>query len=65
MKESFKDFHVWEKIKGRLNPESVILIEFIQEWGRSYDQKKVEVFYAEEGNDIIIITVYVFYGKWE
>jgi len=33
--------------------------------GRFYDQKRVEVFYAEEGNDIIIITVYVFYGKWE
>ena len=36
-----------------------------ERFGRSYDQKKVEVFYAEEGNDIIIITVYVFYGKWE
>ena len=38
---------------------------FGERFGRSYDQKKVEVFYAEEGNDIIIITVYVFYGKWE
>ena len=36
-----------------------------ERFGGSYDQKKVEVFYAEEGNDIIIITVYVFYGKWE
>ena len=31
---------------------------------RYYDQKRVEVFYAEEGSDIIVITVYVFYGKW-
>jgi len=32
--------------------------------GRYYDQKRVEVFYAEEGSDIIVITVYVFYGEW-
>jgi hypothetical protein len=32
--------------------------------GRYYDQKRVEVFYAEEGSDIIMITVYVFYGEW-
>jgi hypothetical protein len=30
-----------------------------------YEQKRVEIFYIEEGDDIIIITVYVFYGKWE
>ncbi|MEW5900085.1 MAG: DUF4258 domain-containing protein [Acidobacteriota bacterium] len=33
--------------------------------GRFYDHKRVEVFYVQEGNDIIVITVYVFYGKWE
>ncbi len=30
-----------------------------------YDQKRTEVFYAIEGNQIITVTVYVFYGKWE
>ncbi|PIU56962.1 MAG: hypothetical protein COS88_02230 [Chloroflexi bacterium CG07_land_8_20_14_0_80_51_10] len=33
--------------------------------GRRYDQKKVEVFYTIEGNLIVTVTVYVFYGKWE
>ena len=30
-----------------------------------YEQKRVEVFYTLEGNVIITVTVYVFYGKWE
>lgn len=30
-----------------------------------YDQKKVEVFYSVEGNTIVTVTVYVFYGRWE
>lgn len=30
-----------------------------------YEQKRVEVFYTIEGNKIITVTVYVFYGKWE
>ncbi|MCC7201449.1 MAG: hypothetical protein IT393_02135 [Nitrospirae bacterium] len=30
-----------------------------------YEQKRVEVFYTIEGNTIITVTVYVFYGKWE
>lgn len=30
-----------------------------------YEQKRVEVFYLIEGNKIITVTVYVFYGKWE
>jgi len=38
-----KNFHVWEKMKGRLNPESVILIEFIQEWGRSFPEDREEI----------------------
>jgi len=32
---------------------------------RFYEQKKVEVFYIDEDDDIIVLTVYVFYGKWE
>jgi Domain of unknown function (DUF4258) len=33
--------------------------------GKHYDQKRVEVYYIEEGDKIITVTVYVFYGKWE
>lgn len=36
-----------------------------QRHGRYYDQKKVEVFYTVEGDVIVTVTVYVFYGKWE
>jgi hypothetical protein len=30
-----------------------------------YEHKRVEVFYMIEGEKIITVTVYVFYGKWE
>ena len=30
-----------------------------------YEEKRVEVFYITEGDAIITVTVYVFYGKWE
>jgi len=30
-----------------------------------YKQKRVEAFYVIEGDKIITVTVYVFYGKWE
>ena len=32
---------------------------------RYYEQKRVEVFYLIEGDKIITVTVYVFFGKWE
>jgi hypothetical protein len=33
--------------------------------GRYYDQKKVEVYYAVEGDIIVTVTVYVYYGRWD
>lgn len=33
--------------------------------GRYYDQKRVEVIYAQEKETITTVTVYVFYGRWE
>lgn len=30
-----------------------------------YEHKRVEVFYLIEGDKVITVTVYVFYGKWE
>ncbi len=38
-----KNFAVWDKIKGRLNPESSIFIEFIQEWCRSFPEDREEI----------------------
>ena len=32
---------------------------------RFYEQKRVEVIYTIEGDTLVTITVYVFYGKWE
>lgn len=42
----------------------------IYDYGRArhdefYEQKRVEVCYAEEDDDIIVLAVYVFYGKRE
>ena len=36
-----------------------------QRHGQYYEQKRVEVFYTVEGNVIVTVTVYVFFGKWE
>ena len=33
--------------------------------GKWHSQKRVEVYFALEGDVISTITVYVFYGKWE
>jgi len=33
--------------------------------GKFYEEKRVEVFYTFEGDRIVTVTVYVFYGKWE
>jgi hypothetical protein len=32
--------------------------------GKYYEQKRVEVFYIIEDEEIVTVTVYVFYGKW-
>jgi hypothetical protein len=33
--------------------------------GKRYEQKRVEVIFNADGRDIVTVTVYVFYGKWE
>jgi hypothetical protein len=33
--------------------------------GKYYEHKKVEVFFVVEGDVIVTVTAYVFYGKWE
>jgi len=33
--------------------------------GQRYPQKKVRVIYVEEGDEFVVLTVYVYYGQWE
>ncbi len=33
--------------------------------GKYYEQKRVEVFYTIEGDTIITVTAYVFFGHWK
>ena len=33
--------------------------------GKYYEEKRVEVIYVEEGELVITVTVYVFYGEWK
>jgi hypothetical protein len=45
--------------------EKELVFEFNKEWlGKMYPQKKVEVIFVEKENEIIVITVKVFYGTW-
>jgi len=49
--------------KGRKAKE--MTFEYGEFWlGKAYPQKKVVVIYVEENNEIIVITVKVFYGQW-
>jgi len=49
---------------GRIGKAKVY--DFMQSWhNKYYEQKRVEVFYLIQGDKIITVTVYVFYGKWE
>ncbi len=33
--------------------------------GRFYEHKRVEVIYVQDGNEIVTVTAYAFYGRWE
>jgi hypothetical protein len=49
--------------KGRKAKEMVF--SYNKEWyGKFYHQKKVEVIYVEENEEIIVITLKVCYGEW-
>ena len=49
--------------KGRKAKE--MIFEYGKEWlGKVYHQKKIVVIYVEENDEIVVITVKVFYGKW-
>lgn len=38
-----KNFFVWDKIRARLNLRNSILLEFIQEWARSFPEDREEI----------------------
>ncbi|MGE3073239.1 MAG: hypothetical protein AB7N24_04035 [Dehalococcoidia bacterium] len=43
-----------------------LVYPFGRRWGtKSYEQKKVRVIYVEEGDDILVINLYVYYGSWQ
>jgi hypothetical protein len=49
--------------EGRRGKEMVF--EYRKDWlGKPYPQKKVKVIYIEEEDEVVVITVKVYYGKW-
>lgn len=54
-----------EDVANRPKLAKTIILPFGRFWGgRRFEQKKLRVIYAEEGDDLIVITVYVYYGSW-
>ncbi|MCL5292350.1 MAG: DUF4258 domain-containing protein [Actinobacteria bacterium] len=42
------------------------VFDYGSEWlGREFKQKKVKAIYAEEADQLTVITVYVYYGEWD
>lgn len=43
-----------------------LILPFGRRWGsKTYEQKKVRVVYIVEGDDTLVVTVYVYYGSWQ
>jgi hypothetical protein len=44
----------------------VKILDYNKIWNNKfYEEKRIEVIYIIENDNIITVTVYVFYGKWE
>lgn len=42
-----------------------LIYPFGRTWSRrTYEQKKVRVIYIHDGEDTVVVTVYVYYGSW-
>ena len=55
--------HEIEVKKGRRGKE--LIFDYNREWlGKHYSQKKVKVVYVEESDEMVVITVKVYYGIW-
>ena len=50
--------------KGRLARMKVYALLGLRH-GKRYEEKRVEVIFTEKDRDIVTVTVYVFYGRWE
>ena len=48
---------------GRIGKAKVFKFNSIRD-GKYFEEKKIEVFYVIENQDIVTVTVYVFYGKF-
>ena len=53
-----------EAAKGNRKAKSKVFDFRKQRAGKFYEQKKVKVVFVEEENEIVTVTVIVFYGKW-
>ncbi|OGU37934.1 MAG: hypothetical protein A2X61_15295 [Ignavibacteria bacterium GWB2_35_12] len=55
------------EITARFNRLAKVKIyEYNKQWNNNfYKQKRIEVIYTKEDDNIVTITVYVFYGEWE
>jgi hypothetical protein len=54
-----------ETAKEKRRRKSKVFLFQKERNGRFYEQKKIDVIFVEEGNKLVTITVYVFYGKFE
>jgi hypothetical protein len=50
--------------QGRSCMRKVFQVDEVRQ-GRRYSQKTVEVYHVVEGDVIVVVTVYVFFGGWE
>jgi len=50
--------------QGRSFKRKLFQVDEVRQ-GRRYSQKTVEVYNVVEGDVIVVITVYVFFGGWE
>ena len=50
--------------QGRSCKRKLFRVDEVRQ-GRRYSQKTVEVYHVVEGDVIVVVTVYVFFGGWE
>jgi hypothetical protein len=50
--------------QGRSCTRKLFRVDEVRQ-GKRYSQKIVEVYHVVEGDVIVVVTVYVFFGEWE
>lgn len=51
--------------KGNRKAKAKVFTFKKERLGTYYEEKRIEVIYVEEGDIMITVTVYVFYGEWK